>query len=811
MRHLIILALWPIATVGFAAEKAQNPWDPNYVVSEETARAIEAAMPDKPAVKPARPRKLLIYGRKPTHPMSVACCFTAIETLGKKTGAFETVVSGDPLVFLPENLQRFDAVLMNNTHEQHPMLPVNFDKLSEEQKAAAREREPMLQKSLLDFVAGGKGIAGIHAAVATSWKEYLDMMGGPFGNHITDRVWIKPNEPAHPICAPMNGQSFQIHDEIYISTTPGFRTGLRTLLSLDLEKTPDPRRRADGDYVISWVRPYGKGRVFYCSLGHEASSYANPIVLGHYLAGVQFALGDLAADATVHPRSTTIPVNAVTEPLIGHVTFIPPEATEDREARHQKIVERRGEPVVIVHRGASAFAPENTIEAYAAAMDYGADGCEIDIRRTADGVLVMFHDDGLDRMTDAMGPLNQHTYAELLGLDFRPAFAAKPGTRIPTLAAVLELARQRVMLLHLDVKEPGLEEDIARLLGTADMWDHIVEINESNATALRKNPKYRRLTYKVFGLQGGRLDMDPAKVRESLARAGNMIMVDDPRVAARELKRNKLPVSLPANLRAPLPLHLAAAASSQNGSNSISPSAYLQSFANRVDSRSLDELAKLLAADFAERTDLEGDVARQLQRARWILERAWAAQKIGRLRDKSPRAVKLLEELVTHRSLHRDLAYSGLDGAMAVRALAVLGATEAVPFLVQTFRAVDPELKKLVRPPANYPYAWADYRMKREIISVLGELPCEASAQFLTEYSRMDETAAGKFSMPQFEEATLALLRQNITAKQLQELLRSTNSAVRGTAVLACLDDRMAGHAALLGEILPWARELPRR
>jgi hypothetical protein len=298
MRHTIILALWLITTAVFAAEKAQNPWDPNYVVSEETARAIEAATPDRPLVAPSRPRKLLVYGRKPTHPMSVACCFKAIEILGEKTGAFQAVSSGDPLVFLPENLRPFDAVLMNNTHEQHPMLPVNFDRLSDEQKATVSQREAMLQKSLLEFVAGGKGIVGIHAALAVGWKEYRDMMGGSYGGHITDHVWVRPNEPAHPICAQLNGRSFQVHDEIYVSTAPDCRKGLRVLLSLDLGKTPDPGKRADGDYVISWVRSHGKGRVFYCSLGHEASSYHNPHMLRHCLAGIQFALGDLEADTT---------------------------------------------------------------------------------------------------------------------------------------------------------------------------------------------------------------------------------------------------------------------------------------------------------------------------------------------------------------------------------------------------------------------------------------------------------------------------------------------------------------------------------
>lgn len=187
-----------------------------------------------------------------------------------------------------------------------------------------------------------------------------------------------------------------------------------------------------------------------------------------------------------------------THTLQGHITSIPPESSEDREARHKRIAQRRSGPIVIVHRGAWAFAPENTLEAYAAAMDHGADGCEVDIRRTADGVLVMFHDDGLERMTDAFGPSNQYAYAELLAVKFRSVYGAKPDTRIPPLAAVLELARERAMLLHLDVKEPGLEEDIARLLDAADVWDHIVEINEGNATALRKNPHAHRLAYKAF-------------------------------------------------------------------------------------------------------------------------------------------------------------------------------------------------------------------------------------------------------------------------------------------------------------------------
>ncbi|MBM3474772.1 MAG: glycerophosphodiester phosphodiesterase family protein [Armatimonadetes bacterium] len=501
---------------------------------------------------------------------------------------------------------------------------------------------------------------------------------------------------------------------------------------------------------------------------------------------------------------------AKAESPLGCITSMPPEAPGDRDERHKQIGRRRSGPVVIVHRGASAFAPENTLEAYAAAMDYGADGCEIDIRRTTDGVLFMFHDDGLDRMTDALGPASDHAYSELLTLPFRSEFHARPETRIPTLAAILEVARQRAMLLHLDVKEPGLEEGIAALLDAADMWDHVVEINVWNAAALRENPKYHPLAYKASGLGEGRADMDPEKVRDALAGPGNMIMVDDPRVAARELKRKPLRVPLPDTLRAPLPPNRAVAAASQGDLDSLSPTAYLQAVAERLDRQSLDDLGEVLAAELPERTDLGGDAARQQQRACRILERAWAAQRIAQLGDTSARAAEFLEHLVAHRSLHRNYAYQGLDGAMAVRALGMLAATDSAPFLLHTFLAVDSELEKMVAPPASYPYAWADYRLKREIICALGELRCEPAAAFLREYVAMDEATAGKSAPPLFEDATRALLRQGIASEELAGLLRSPNPAVRGTALLSCLDDGVEGRADLLGEILPWTRELPR-
>ena len=97
-------------------------------------------------------------------------------------------------------------------------------------------------------------------------------------------------------------KSFSLKDEIYqFRDKPYSREKLRILLHLDPERSDKPKKidkRADNDYAVAWVKALGKGRVFYSSLGHNDDIYWNPVILRHYLAGIQFALGDLKADTT---------------------------------------------------------------------------------------------------------------------------------------------------------------------------------------------------------------------------------------------------------------------------------------------------------------------------------------------------------------------------------------------------------------------------------------------------------------------------------------------------------------------------------
>jgi hypothetical protein len=236
--------------------------------------------------------------------------------------------------------------------------------------------------------------------------------------------------------------------------------------------------------------------------------------------------------------------------VLGYVRQLPPEPDDQCAWRHRVVAERRAGLPIIVHRGAWKEAPENTLEACAAAMDLGADGVEIDVRRSADGVLYLFHDDDLDRLTKGTGSVRPLSYFELLQLTPKDVYGrATPETRPPTFAAFLILARQRAMLIHLDVKEPGLEEDIGQLLDEADVWDHVVRINDYNADRLRANQRFKPLAYAGWVPKS----KDQGEIRRfcELARAqGKMVFCDDPEPAVRAIGRSlPRPVPMPDGLR----------------------------------------------------------------------------------------------------------------------------------------------------------------------------------------------------------------------------------------------------------------------
>jgi type 1 glutamine amidotransferase/HEAT repeat protein len=261
-------------------------------LSQEAINKIQQAAPAKATVQPRQPRTLLVFNRTEGYRhAAIEYASKALEIMGKKTGAYETVQSEDLSVFKPESLRRFDAVCFNNTTQ------LKFD-------------DPGIRQSLLEFLALGKGIIGIHAATDNfpTWPEGLELLGGVFDGHpwTADGTWgVKIMDPAHPLNAAFHGKDFLIKDEIYRVRQINLRKNSRVLLGLDMKLERNRRatgvRRSDRDVPISWVRTYGKGRLFYCSLGHNDEVYTNPAVLQHYLDGIQFAFGDYTVDTTPVP------------------------------------------------------------------------------------------------------------------------------------------------------------------------------------------------------------------------------------------------------------------------------------------------------------------------------------------------------------------------------------------------------------------------------------------------------------------------------------------------------------------------------
>ncbi len=187
---LVVAALVGLTLVAQAEEKPVTP---------EQLANIEAALPSAAQVPPAVPRKLLVFKLcKGFVHGSIPCGAKAIELLGQRTGAYSTTISEDPAMFAPDSLAQFDAVLMLNT------TGTLFD-------------DAALKESFLNFVKGGKGLAGIHAATDCfyDWADYGDMIGGYFDGHpwgANDTVGVKLEDPAHPVCEAFLGRGFKIKD-----------------------------------------------------------------------------------------------------------------------------------------------------------------------------------------------------------------------------------------------------------------------------------------------------------------------------------------------------------------------------------------------------------------------------------------------------------------------------------------------------------------------------------------------------------------------------------------------------------------------
>jgi len=141
--------------------------------------------------------------------------------------------------------------------------------------------------------------------------------------------------------------------------------------------------------------------------------------------------------------------------------------------------------MVCAHRGNSAYFPENTLVALRSGCDIGVPMAEIDVHRTADGPIVVMHDHAVDRTTNGSGAIAEMNLEQIRALDagswMSPDFA---GEKVPTLAEVLDLCRERGMFLCIEIKQDGIAPDVARVIDECRMADDVIVISFSFDTVV---------------------------------------------------------------------------------------------------------------------------------------------------------------------------------------------------------------------------------------------------------------------------------------------------------------------------------------
>jgi len=243
---------------------------------------------------PAKKKLLVIGEEKGYRHESISHGMATIERLGRETGLWDTFIRTDTepltkkkLEFNAKNLNDFDAVLFYTGGDLE---------MDDQQKA-----------DFLSFIRDdGKGFIGVHSATITftHWPEFGEMIGGYFDEHPwgTFNAPIIVEDPKFPGMEQWP-HDFWFTDEIYQEKNFS-REKCRVLMRLDpskLDLTNPKVHRADHDFAVTWAKMYGKGRVYYSTLGHREESWDRPEIQKMYIEAIKWAMGLVDADVTPRP------------------------------------------------------------------------------------------------------------------------------------------------------------------------------------------------------------------------------------------------------------------------------------------------------------------------------------------------------------------------------------------------------------------------------------------------------------------------------------------------------------------------------
>jgi hypothetical protein len=256
-----------------------------------TAFSAVSVLPAQQAV--ARKKLLVIGEEKGYRHEAVSHAMATIEQLGKESGLWDATIRTDTealtkkkLEYNARNLNDFDAVLFYT--------------------GGTLEMDDRQKSDFLSFIHDdGKGFIGVHSATITwtKWPEFIEMIGGCFDEHPwnTFAAPILVEDSAFPGMSQWP-RAFTLTDEIY-QIKNYTRENTRVLMRLDAGKLDlnNPKvHRKDNDFAVTWAKMYGKGRVFYSTLGHVEANWDKPEVQKMFLEAIKWAMR--LTDADVTPR-----------------------------------------------------------------------------------------------------------------------------------------------------------------------------------------------------------------------------------------------------------------------------------------------------------------------------------------------------------------------------------------------------------------------------------------------------------------------------------------------------------------------------
>src|SRR3984957_14329306 len=243
---------------------------------------------------PAKKHLLVIGEEKGYRHEAVSHAMATIERMGTESGLWDTTLHTDTevltkkkLEYNAKNLNNFDAVLFYTGGDL--------------------EMDAQQRADFISFIhEDGKGFIGVHSAAITfvDWPEYGDMIGGYYDEHPwqTFDAPIIVEDPNFPGMQQWP-RSFVLRDEIYQMRNYS-RDKVRVLMRLDVSKLDMKNKnvhRTDGDFAVTWAKMYGKGRVYYTTLGHVEENWDKPEFQQMITEAITWAMGLENADVASRP------------------------------------------------------------------------------------------------------------------------------------------------------------------------------------------------------------------------------------------------------------------------------------------------------------------------------------------------------------------------------------------------------------------------------------------------------------------------------------------------------------------------------